>query len=231
MPSRYSGGADQDEAVPAVSHHLGREQLQYSAPRVGAGRRAVRRRARPEERVPDPGVADQLVLDARGLQRGADLLALPGVDQRVVLADQVEDPAGDPRGLRQRGRGLAQRDVGGGQPAAVQDGGPNRGSSGRPWRRPRRPAPGRARAGAGSRTPPGVRRRRVPASGRARRPCGRTRARWPGTRPRPGRRPPRGYPGSPRTARAPRSPPWRPGSPRAGPGRRAGWFRRRRGSS
>jgi MmyB-like transcription regulator ligand binding domain len=41
--------------------------------------------------VPDPGIADQLVIRACGGQRAADLLPLPGVDQRIVLADQVKD--------------------------------------------------------------------------------------------------------------------------------------------
>jgi hypothetical protein len=40
------------------------------------------------------GVADQLVVHAGRRQRAADLLALRGVDQRVVLADQVQQPAG-----------------------------------------------------------------------------------------------------------------------------------------
>src|SRR5215472_14636875 len=103
MPSRYSASLSGRRGPEETPVRLGREQIQDPAPRVGAGCRVVRRGARPEERVPDLWVADQLVPDARRGQRGADLLALPGVDQRVVLADQVEDPAGDPRGLRQRG--------------------------------------------------------------------------------------------------------------------------------
>jgi hypothetical protein len=59
--------------------------------------------------------------DSQGV---ADLAALPGVDQGVIVAHQVEDPAADPRGEVQGGCWLAHRDVRGRQPAAVQDGRP-----------------------------------------------------------------------------------------------------------
>ena len=57
--------------VPRQDRRLGREQLHDPPPGVVPGLLAERRRARPEERVPDPRVADQFVVHARGGQRGA----------------------------------------------------------------------------------------------------------------------------------------------------------------
>ena len=53
-------------------------------------RPAKRRRTRPEERVLDARVADHLVVHARSLQRAADLLPLPSVDQH---AHMIRGPA------------------------------------------------------------------------------------------------------------------------------------------
>jgi len=58
MPSRYRG---------RPRARSGREQLHDPGRRVVPGRRVERGRARPEERVPDSGVADQLGLGARAL--------------------------------------------------------------------------------------------------------------------------------------------------------------------
>jgi hypothetical protein len=48
-------------------------------------RRLAERRTRPEERVLDARAADHLVVHARGLQRTADLLPLPSVDQHAHM--------------------------------------------------------------------------------------------------------------------------------------------------
>jgi hypothetical protein len=48
---------------------------------------AERRRARPEERVCGVGVGHEFVVGAGGLG---------GVDQGVLVADQVKEPAADP---------------------------------------------------------------------------------------------------------------------------------------
>src|SRR5262245_60551676 len=80
-----------------VSPRSGGEEGQDAGPGVVAGLRAELRRARPEERVPGARVADQLIVGPGRLERRPDLSALAGVDQEVILADQVKDPAADPR--------------------------------------------------------------------------------------------------------------------------------------
>jgi hypothetical protein len=57
---------------------------------------AERRRARPEELVCGVGVGHEFVVGAGGLEGVTDLAALGGVDQGVLVADQVKEPAADP---------------------------------------------------------------------------------------------------------------------------------------
>lgn len=78
--------------------------------------------AGPEERVLGCRVGDDLVVDVGLSRRIADSRTLGGVDERVVLADQVQQPAAHARGELQGGRGPAERDVGRGQPPAVEHG-------------------------------------------------------------------------------------------------------------
>ena len=67
--------------------------------------------------MPGAGQDDQFVVDAGVLQRGADLLPLGRVDQRVVLADEVKEPARDSRRqAERRGRPAQRISVVGSQP-------------------------------------------------------------------------------------------------------------------
>src|ERR1017187_9930068 len=89
-------------SVPGPDGGLGGEHGQDPGPGVVAGGLAERWCARPEERVLGAWVADQFVLGTRAPQGVADLAALPRIDQGVVVADQIEDPAADPRGQAER---------------------------------------------------------------------------------------------------------------------------------
>ncbi len=98
------------------------EQVLHAPPGVVGGCGVVGGSPAAEESVGHARVGDDLVAYPGRAQRLGDFAPVFWWDDLVFFADEDEQATGDLRCAGQGRLGAAQRDVGGGEPAAVDDG-------------------------------------------------------------------------------------------------------------